>query len=61
MLQYLTANKGSKRQSVNCLPKQLRQNGSLTMFTETLCEAIKCFQSRFPKKVVYIQKPLLLI
>ena len=45
-----------KRQIVNCLSKQLRPNGLLTMFTQTLYEAIKCFQSRFPREVVYVEK-----
>ena len=45
-----------KRQIVNCLSKQLRLNGSLTMFTQTLYETIKRFQSHFPREVVYVEK-----
>ena len=48
--------KARKRQIVNCLSKQLRPNGSITMFTQTLYEAIKRFQSHFPREVVYVEK-----
>ena len=46
----------SKRRIVNCLSKQLRLNGSLTMFTQALYEAIKCFQSNFSREIVYVEK-----
>ena len=48
--------KARKRQIVNCLSKQLRLNSSLTMLTQTLYEAIKRFQSHFPREVVYVEK-----
>ena len=48
--------KARKRQVVNGLSKQLRLNHSLTMFTQALYEAIKRFQSHFPREVVYIEK-----
>ena len=48
--------KSRKRQIINCLSKQLRLNGSLTMFTQTFYEAIKRFQSHFPREVVYVEK-----
>ena len=45
-----------QRKSVNCLPKQLPLNGSFTMFTQTLCEAIKRFLSHFPREFVHVEK-----
>ena len=48
--------KERKTQIVNCLSKQLRLNGLLTMSTQTLYKVIKCFQSPFPRKVVYVEK-----
>ena len=48
--------KARKRQIVNCLSKQLGLNCLLTMFTQILCEAIKRFQSHFPREVVYVEK-----
>ena len=50
------AAKTRKRQIVNCLSKQLRPNVLLTMFTQTLYEEIKRFQSHFPREVVYVEK-----
>ena len=34
----------------------MRQNGLLTMFTQTLYEAIKRFQFHFPREIVYVEK-----
>ena len=48
--------KARKRQIVNCLLKQLKLNGSLTMFTQALYKAIKHFQSHFSREVVYVEK-----
>ena len=48
--------KARKRQIVICSSKQLRLNRSLTMFTQALYEAIKRFQSHFPREVVYVEK-----
>ena len=50
------AAKSEKKAIVNCLSKQLRPNSSLNMFTQTLYEAIKHFQSHFPREVVYAEQ-----
>ena len=50
--------KARKRQIVNCLSTQLRLNGSLTMFAQTLYKAIKRFRSHFPREVIYVEKAI---
>ena len=53
--------KARKKQIINCLSKQLRLSGLLTMFTQTLYEAIKRFQSHFPREVVYVEKAVTVV
>ena len=50
------ATKSEKKATCNLFIEKLRLNRSLTMFTQALCEAIKRFQSHFPKDVIYVEK-----